>query len=50
MNRQIVSRYDNAKILYEAEAESFAALLVAAVKSGANLSGANLSEAENYYY
>src|SRR5208282_2245037 len=41
----IVSRYDSNKILYQAEAESFVALLSAAIKSGANLYGADLSGA-----
>jgi hypothetical protein len=39
---KIVSRYDNAKVLYQAEAISFAALVNAAMKAGANLVGANL--------
>ena len=43
----IVSRYDSNKILYQAEAESFVALLSAAIKSGANLYGADLSGAED---
>ena len=45
MNLQIFSRWDNTKILYQAEAESFAALVQAAVKTEANLYGANLSKA-----
>jgi hypothetical protein len=45
MNRQILSKYDSSKVLYQAEAESFAALILAAIKSGANLRGANLSGA-----
>jgi len=45
MNRQIVSRWDSSKILYQAEAESFAALILAAIKSGANLRDANLRDA-----
>ncbi len=48
MNRQIVSRWDNAKVLYQAEAESFSALVIAAIKAGANLYGANLSRADLY--
>jgi hypothetical protein len=45
MNKQIVSRYDNSKILYQAEAESFSALILAAIKGGADLYGANLRSA-----
>ena len=48
MNRQIVSRWDSSKILYQAEAESFAALILAAIKSGANLRDANLRDANLY--
>jgi Family of unknown function (DUF5758)/Pentapeptide repeats (8 copies) len=42
MNKQIVSRYDDSKILYQAEAESFDVLILAAIKAGANLRDANL--------
>jgi hypothetical protein len=42
LNYQIKSRYDTTKILYQAEAETLAALIQAAVKAGANLYGANL--------
>ena len=42
MNRQIVSRWDNTKILYQVEAESFAALVSAAIKASADLHGADL--------
>jgi uncharacterized protein YjbI with pentapeptide repeats len=42
MKYEIKSRWDG-KILYADEAESFKALVIAAVKARANLSGANLS-------
>ena len=48
MNYEIKSRWDSNQTLYQAEAESFAALVQAAVKSGANLYGANLDGANLY--
>jgi uncharacterized protein DUF5758/pentapeptide repeat protein len=42
MKHEIKYRFDSTKILFAAEAESFKALVEAAVKSGANLTGANL--------
>ena len=46
MKLEIKNRF-NGNIIYQNEAESFRALIVAAVKSGANLSGADLSGAKN---
>ena len=43
---KIVSRWDSNTILYQAEAESFRALILAAIKSSANLSSADLSGAD----
>ena len=43
---KIVSRWDSEKVLFEGDADSMRALLVSAVKSGANLSRADLSRAD----
>jgi hypothetical protein len=43
---KIVSRWNSNKILYQAEAESFRALILAAIKAGANLRGTDLSNAD----
>jgi len=43
---KIVSRRDSSKVLYQAEAESFKALVEAAVKAGADLGGAYLGGAK----
>ena len=45
-NMKIVSYWDSRKIIYQAEAESFAALLQAAIKVCADLSSANLCSAD----
>ena len=45
MNLEIKNRY-NGSVICQDEAESFSALIIAAIKSGANLSGANLYSAD----
>jgi hypothetical protein len=45
---KIVSRYNNTKILYQAKDVTFAVLMTAAIKAGADLYGADLRSADLY--